>query len=215
MEASLKANRPVVFLGLAVFLALLLGSACASKLFVRTEVANLDKKVEGVQTAVEENQKRIQEHDERLASINTVISQHESQFKAVDGKIEEVKLFARGTLLYKETIRNRDAKFKFDSFEVGPEAKATLDGLVQKLVADNRGVQIEIQGHTDNTGPEEYNVLLGNKRAEAVKLYLYTQYHIPLNRMSVISFGSTVPVAENSTSEGRAQNRRVEVLVYE
>ena len=211
----MKINRSVVTLGLAVFLALLLGSACASKLFVRTEVANLDKKVEDVQTAVEENQKRIQEHDERLASINTVITQHESQFKAVDGKIEEVKLFARGTLLYKETIRNRDAKFKFDSFEIGSEAKATLDALVQKLVADNRGVQIEIQGHTDNSGPEDYNVVLGTRRAEAVKLYLYKQYHIPLSRMSVISLGSTAPVAENSTSEGRAQNRRVEVLVYE
>ena len=210
-----KINRSVIILSLAVFLALLMGTACASKLFVRTEVATLDKKVEDVQTAVEENQKRLQEHDERLTSIGTVITQHDSQFKAVEGKIEEVKLFARGTLLYKETIRNREAKFKFDSSEIGAEAKATLDVLVQKLVADNRGVQIEIQGHTDNTGPEEYNILLGNKRAEAVKQYLYREYHVPLHRMSVISFGSTAPVAENSTSEGRAQNRRVEILVYE
>ena len=210
-----KINRSVVTLGLAVFLALLLSSACASKLFVRTEVATLDKKVEDVETAVEENQKRLKEHDERLASIGSVITQHDSQFKAVDGKIEEVKKFARGTLLYKETIRNGDAKFKFDSSEIGPEAKATLDALVRKLVDENRGVQIEIQGHTDPTGPEEYNLILGNKRAEAVKQYLYREYHVPLHRMSVISFGSTAPVAENSSAEGRAQNRRVEILVYE
>ena len=211
----MKINRSIVTLGLAVFLALLLSTACASKLFVRTEVATLDKKVEDVETSVEENQKRIQAHDERLASIGTVIAQHDTQFMAVDAKIEEVKVFARGTLLYKETIRNRDAKFKFDSSEIGSEAKTTLDALVRKLVEANRGVQIEIQGHTDNTGPEEYNVVLGNKRAEAVKQYLYREYHIPLHRMSVISFGSTAPVADNSTSEGRAQNRRVEVLVYE
>lgn len=211
----MKINRSVATLGLAVFLALLLSTACASKLFVRTEVATLDKKVEDVETSVEENQKRIQGHDERLASIGTVIAQHDTQFKAVDAKIEEVKLFARGTLLYKETIRNRDATFKFDSFEIGSEAKTTLDALVKKLIEANRGVQIEIQGHTDNTGPEEYNVVLGNKRAEAVKQYLYREYHIPLHRMSVISFGSSVPVADNATSQGRAQNRRVEILVYE
>ena len=211
----MKVNRSVITLGLAVFLAFLLSTACASKLFVRTEVAALDKKVEDVETSVEENQKRIQAHDERLESIGTVIAQHDSQFKAVEAKIEEVKVFARGTLLYKETIRNRDARFKFDSADLGGEAKATLDALVKKLIADNRGVQIEIQGHTDNTGPEDYNVVLGNKRAEAVKQYLYREYHIPLHRMAVISFGSTAPVADNATSEGRAQNRRVEVLVYE
>ncbi len=211
----MKINRSVVIFGLAVFLALVFSSACASKLFVRTEVATLDKKVEDVETAVEENQKRLKEHDERLISIGTVISQHDTQFKAVDGKIEEVKKFARGTLLYKETIRNRDAKFKFDSFELGPEAKATIDALVRKLVEENRGVQIEIQGHTDNTGPEEYNLFLGNKRAEAVKQYFYREYRVPLHRMSVISFGSTAPVADNGTAEGRAQNRRVEILVYE
>jgi len=48
-----------------------------------------------------------------------------------------------------------------------------------------------------------------------VKLYLYREYNIPLSRMSVISFGSTAPLGDNATSDGRAQNRRVEVLVYE
>jgi peptidoglycan-associated lipoprotein len=74
---------------------------------------------------------------------------------------------------------------------------------------------IEIQGHTDNTGPESYNETLGQKRAEAVMLYLYKQYHIPLYRMQVISMGATMPIADNGKKEGRAKNRRVEILVYE
>jgi peptidoglycan-associated lipoprotein len=91
----------------------------------------------------------------------------------------------------------------------------TLDKLVETLIAQDRGVYIEIQGHTDSTGEEGYNLLLGKKRAEAAEDYLYKKHHVPLHRMQVVSWGSSAPVGDNKTSEGRAQNRRVEVLVYE
>ena len=83
------------------------------------------------------------------------------------------------------------------------------------LVAQDKGVYLEIQGHTDSTGPESWNLLLGKKRAEAVMEYLHKNYHIPLHRMEVISYGSDMPVGDNSTREGRAQNRRVVILVFE
>jgi peptidoglycan-associated lipoprotein len=76
-------------------------------------------------------------------------------------------------------------------------------------------VYLEIQGHTDSVGPEDWNLILGKKRAEAVWEYLYKQHHIPLHRMQVISLGGSVPVGDNKTADGRAQNRRVEILVYE
>ncbi|MEW5900514.1 MAG: OmpA family protein, partial [Acidobacteriota bacterium] len=110
---------------------------------------------------------------------------------------------------------NNEAKFKFDSAELSPEAKAALDKFVATLIAENRGVYLEIQGHTDNMGPDSVNLPLGKRRAEAVMEYLYKQYHVPLHRMEVISFGSSAPLADNSKREGRAQNRRVEILVYE
>jgi outer membrane protein OmpA-like peptidoglycan-associated protein len=112
-------------------------------------------------------------------------------------------------------LKNSDAKFKFDSAELSPEAKGILDQFVQKLIEENKGVFIEIQGHTDNTGTDEVNMVLGQKRAEAVMMYLYKQHRIPLHRMSVVSLGSSVSVADNSNREGRSQNRRVEILVYE
>jgi outer membrane protein OmpA-like peptidoglycan-associated protein len=190
-------------------------SGCASKKFVVQEVADIDKKVEDVSVEVEANQKRLREHDEKLATIGDLISKQDSQVKAVDAKIDEVKGLIRGNLIARETLRTSDAKFGFDSFQLTPEAKAALDSFVQKLVAENKGVYLEIQGHTDSAGPDEYNLALGKNRAEAVRDYLYRQYHIPLHRMEVISLGSSKPLVDNSTREGRAQNRRIEILVYE
>jgi outer membrane protein OmpA-like peptidoglycan-associated protein len=208
-------NRMALFVGLVVFIALVIGPGCATKKFVQGEMTTIDKKVETVATEVEASQKRIKEHDEKLASIGEVISKHDSQFQAVDGKIEDVRKLVRGNLIYKETLRSNDAKFGFDSSELSADARAALDRFVQQLIAMNRGLYLEIQGHTDNTGPDSVNQALGQRRAEAVMLYFYKQYHIPLYRMQVISLGSSVPVADNSSREGRAQNRRVEILVYE
>jgi outer membrane protein OmpA-like peptidoglycan-associated protein len=134
---------------------------------------------------------------------------------AVDGKIAEVKKFARGTLLFQETLRNNDAKFKFGVYELSDEIKAALDKFVEMLISQDKGRYLEIQGHTDNIGEESFNLLLGKKRADAVMDYLYKTHHIPLHRMEVISLGSSVPVADNKTRDSRAQNRRVEILVYE
>jgi outer membrane protein OmpA-like peptidoglycan-associated protein len=211
----MKKHRIVFFLGLAVVIALVLGPACATKKYVQTETASVDQKVQAVQSTVEENQKRIKEHDEKLATLGTLITQNQAEIKSVDGKIEDVRKSIQGTLVDKAVLTNDQAKFKFDSAELGPEAKAAVDQFVQKLVADNRGVYIEIRGYTDNVGPDDYNLNLSKRRATAVMEYFYKQYHIPLYRMQVIGMGNADPVADNKTKEGRSQNRRVEILVYE
>ncbi len=205
--------------GIVAVIGMISWTGCATKKYVQTELVTLDQKVEGVEGGVEENQKRLREHDEQLATIGSVIKEHEAELATVDGKIdskfEEAKKYARGNLIFKETLRNSEAKFKFDSYELSDEAKALLDTFVQKLIEQDQGRYLEIQGHTDSTGEEEWNLLLGKKRAEAVMKHLYKQHHIPLHRMEAISFGSSAPVADNSSREGRAQNRRVEILVYE
>jgi outer membrane protein OmpA-like peptidoglycan-associated protein len=211
----MKNRQLVFFAGFIVLIALVVGPACATKKFVQTESSALDKKIADVSTEVEASQKRIKEHDDQLATIGSLITQHDGQFKAVDGKIEEVKTLIRGNLVLTATLKNSDAKFGFDSAALSPEAKSILDGFVQKLIEENKGVYIEVQGHTDNTGTDEVNMALGKKRAEAVMMYLYQQHRIPLHRMSVVSMGSSVPVADNSSRDGRSQNRRVEILVFE
>jgi outer membrane protein OmpA-like peptidoglycan-associated protein len=211
----MKNRQLVLFAGFVLLVALVTGPACATKKFVKTESATLDQKIAQVSTEVETSQKRIKEHDEQLATIGSLISQHDNQFKAVDGKIEEVKTLIKGNLVMTATLKNDDAKFNFNSAELSSEAKGVLDGFVQKLITENKGVYIEIQGHTDSTGSDEVNLALGQKRAEAVLMYLYKQHHIPLHRMSAVSLGSSVPIADNGTRDGRSQNRRVEILVYE
>ncbi|MCX6571014.1 MAG: OmpA family protein [Candidatus Aminicenantes bacterium] len=211
----MKNRQLVFFAGFVVLIALVVGPACATKKFVKSESAALDQKIAGVSTEVEASQKRIKEHDDKLATIGSLLTQQEGQIKAVDGKVEEVKTLIRGNLVMTATLKNSDAKFKFDSSELSAEAKGILDQFVQKLIEENKGVFIEIQGHTDNTGTDEVNMVLGQKRAEAVMMYLYKQHRIPLHRMSVVSLGSSVPVADNSSRDGRSQNRRVEILVYE
>jgi peptidoglycan-associated lipoprotein len=211
----MKSYRIIYLIGFLAVVGLLLVPGCATKKYVQQETATIDQKVEGVEAAVEENQKRIREHDERLETLGSLITKQQDDIKGVDGKIEEVRKATQGKLIFKETLKNDQAKFKFDSSELAPEAKAALDVFVQKLVQENRGVYLEIQGHTDNTGEESYNLLLGKKRAEAVMNYLYTQYHIPLHRMQVFSFGASAPVGDNKTKEGRAENRRVDILVFE
>jgi len=123
--------------------------------------------------------------------------------------------FAQGKLVLQEILRNDEAKFEFESYELGDEAKVALDKFVEKLIAQNKGLYLEIQGHADSTGPEDWNLYLGRKRAEAVMEYLHKKYNIPLHRMEVISYGSDAPMGDNSSREGRAQNRRVVILVYE
>ncbi len=204
-----------VVIAAVILIGLISGPGCATKKYVTQEVATLDQKVEGIETAIEENQKRIKEHDEQLASLGSLITQQDAQIKGVDSKIEEVRKFAQGKLIFKEILKNNEATFQFGSFELGPEARATLDQFIQKLIDLDRGVYLEIQGHTDSTGPDGVNMTLGRKRAEAVMEYFYKQYRIPLHRMQVISFGSSAPIADNATREGRAKNRRVEILVYE
>ena len=209
-------NRKIVLLaGLVLLAAIITGPACATKKFVRTESATLDQKIAQVSTDVEASQKRLSEHDEKLTTIGSLISQHDNQFKAVEGEIGEVKTLIKGNLVMTATLKNSDAKFAFNSAALSDAAKGSLDQFVQRLVTENKGVYIEIQGHTDNAGSDEINATLGQKRAEAVLMYLYKQYKIPMHRMSAVSMGSSMPIADNGTRDGRSQNRRVEILVYE
>ncbi len=211
----MKNRKLVILAGFLLVAALITGPACATKKFVRTESATLDQKIADVSTEVEASQRRISEHDEKLSTIGSLITQHDNQFKQVDGKIEEVRTLIRGNLVMTATVKNDEAKFAFDSAALSDQAKGVLDAFVQRLITENKGVYIEIQGHTDSTGTDAINQALGHKRAEAVMMYLYKQHKVPLHRMSVVSLGSSMPVADNGTRAGRSANRRVEILVYE
>ena len=101
--------------------------------------------------------------------------------------------------------------FDFDKFELKPQYCSILDEFVGKLT-QNRNVQVEIQGHTDDIGTAEYNQRLSEARARAVKNYL-VQKGIEKDRLQPVGFGYAQNKAENDTEAGRALNRRVEIAV--
>ncbi len=101
--------------------------------------------------------------------------------------------------------------FDVNSFELKQESQVELDKLIQ-LLNDNPTLRIQIGGHTDNVGKPSDNVILSNNRAKSVINYLIAN-GIAAQRLSAKGFGETQPVADNTTEEGKAKNRRTEMKV--
>ncbi len=101
--------------------------------------------------------------------------------------------------------------FDFGSDVLRPESQTVLDQIAQ-VMGEHSDWKLGVEGHTDNIGGEAYNLDLSNRRAAAVKQALVTRYHIAPDRLSPTGFGATRPVDSNDTLEGRARNRRVELV---
>lgn len=101
--------------------------------------------------------------------------------------------------------------FATDKADIKPESAAALDEIAKFLKADPK-VVVYIVGHTDNVGGFEHNMTLSQRRAEAVVKELTTRYGIPAARLKAVGTGPVRPVASNETEDGRAKNRRVEVV---
>jgi outer membrane protein OmpA-like peptidoglycan-associated protein len=111
----------------------------------------------------------------------------------------------------KQPISFHSGHFEFDKSDLTPETKAELDRAV-KILQDNPDAVIELQGSTDSVGSDVYNQALGERRAKAVFDYLKSKGINP-NRLKTVSLGESKPVASNATDAGRAQNRRVDLVI--
>jgi outer membrane protein OmpA-like peptidoglycan-associated protein len=200
----------VTILGGGVFLVGTMAlTGCASKQYVSDEVsksnATTEKRINEVESQVEATQSKVKQHDTKLAELDNATRQALERAQAA-GKLAE------GKFIFSLVLSDDAAKFPVNRHELSPEAMKALDTFAGRLKAENKNVYLEIQGHTDSTGPDSYNYKLGEARAEAVRRYLNKQ-GIALNRMSTISYGKDEPVDSNKTREGRAKNRRVVVIV--
>lgn len=106
-----------------------------------------------------------------------------------------------------------DVNFKFDSDKLLPRAESILNQVVEDLRAAGYPLTL-IDGYTDSTGPDAYNIKLSQRRAESVKIFLIDK-GVPIDSLMTAAFGESLCVASNSTMEGRYRNRRVELNIAE
>ena len=172
--------------------------ACATQSYVDKHVAPVQAEVTGVQS-------HQQAQDQQLSQLDQTA-------RDALQRAEAANKLAEGKFLYSMVLSDDSVKFPTDGSQLSTEAQTRLADFVQKLKSDNKNVYLEIQGHTDSTGPKSLNERLGEQRADAVRLFM-NQQGVALNRMATISYGPDAPVAPNTTREGRAQNRRVVLIV--
>jgi outer membrane protein OmpA-like peptidoglycan-associated protein len=210
--------------------------ACATKKFVRTEVGNVNAKVDTLSTSLEETQERTRKNEERIGVVDQKAEaagrsavdargaadaaaasarQVGTRVDQVGTRVDQVttELAATRKLVFEVTLSEDQGNFKTGTVVLPDAARARLDEVIGRLKADVKNVFVEIEGHTDSVGAPELNSQLGLGRAESVKRYLYEQHQIPLHKINVISYGEDKPVAPNTNREGRAQNRRVVIKV--
>jgi OOP family OmpA-OmpF porin len=102
------------------------------------------------------------------------------------------------------------ANFDFDKAQLKPSGRDVLDGAV-KTLRDNPSLHVVVEGHTDSVGKDAYNQKLSERRAKAVRDYLVREGIEP-SRITTRGYGESRPVASNDTAEGRAENRRAEII---
>jgi outer membrane protein OmpA-like peptidoglycan-associated protein len=225
--------RNSLFAAALLTLSVAVAPACATKKYVRTEVGNVNSKVDTLAGTVEETQERTRKNEERIGAVDekaeaagrsatsaraaadaaaNAAKEVDGRVATVNNRVSAVETAAR-KLVFEVTLSEDQGNFAFGKTELPDAAKSRLDQLVQQMKADTKNIFIEIEGHTDNVGSPTTNERIGLERAEAVKRYLYEQHQVPLHKMNVISYGEEKPVAPNNKRDGRAQNRRDVVKV--
>jgi len=162
--------------------------------------------------------------DARIANIpNAVFPRSDTLFLAVGSAtannpilIGSIRIAGGGRDLYDRLaedgrVATQGIYFDVNSATIKPESGTTLDE-IGTMLQDHPDLRISIEGHTDSDGDDASNLDLSDRRAASVKDYLVANYGIDASRLESKGLGETVPVADNGTPEGKAQNRRVELV---
>jgi outer membrane protein OmpA-like peptidoglycan-associated protein len=143
--------------------------------------------------------------------VYRLILPYTSDYKPKEPKGEPIKRHQDEK--YKRTFTLDNITFATGKWDLKPSSFPSLDGLVE-MMTDNPKMKIEIAGHTDDVGKDDANMILSQKRAETIVIYLVNN-GISGDRLTPIGYGETMPIAPNTTAEGRQKNRRSEVRVIE
>jgi peptidoglycan-associated lipoprotein len=213
-------RRMSVLLTFGVFAGIALMQGClATRDWVREQVDPVSGRVSQTETRLNQTEGQVGSLGGRMTGAETKLGQVDGRIGQVDAKTDKaLNALANLRLERRFVIDMKDgANFGFNSFNLPSEAKKELDGFLSDLKGDPSGMEgavFLVAGHTDSVGSEDYNYELGKRRADSVSRYLITQKKMDPLRVVTVSYGKTAPAAENNTSQGRAKNRRVEILVY-
>ena len=216
MQRTAVTTTRVLVVGLT---AMSLAIGCASRGFVRQQdeatrialgdqVAELASAVEQVQSDVTALEGAVEQHDKEIEGLSL------TSREALERAIAAGKL-AEGKFVYERVLTDEGVQFGFEKADLSEDARRELDTFAEQIRENDENVFVEIQGHTDSSGEESFNLALGEERAAAVRRYLSLEHGLPLHRMSVISYGEAAPIDDNGTREGRARNRRVSLVVLQ
>ena len=215
---SINSGRYLMGAGLAG--ALLLTQGClATREWVQERMDPLTGRVSQTEGRLDQAEGQIGNLGGRVSGVEGRLGQFEGRLGQVDAKADRaLSAIDNLRLERKLVIDMKDgANFAFNSANLPQEAQREIDGFLSDFKGDaagSQGMVFMVAGHTDNIGPEEYNYDLGKKRADAVSRYLITKKNVDPLRVVSVSYGQSTPVENNSTAQGRAKNRRVEILVY-
>lgn len=234
-------TRRFSLVGIVILVGITALSGCASRKYARLQAQALEPSIQEAQNGVKENAERIDAVDRRAqqgltaagsADTKATAAQQAAQAaqtaaQAADRKADtanqgvqqannristlETRVSNIGPEAYSESEK-QTVTFALNSSVLSNQAKSTLDGIVGGLSGQRTNYMLELEGFTDSTGSEQYNIGLSIRRSESVERYLVSK-NIPLFRISIIGLGKENPVADNKSKEGRDQNRRVEVHV--
>ena len=202
-------------------------SGCATKNYVKTQTAPLIDQTNELNDKTAANNRAIHDTDERAQSgITKAQGAADSATQNAQGaqkaagdaenaandavhRADSLASVVAGLDNYKP-IGNVSVTFGFDKSTLTKDDKEQLDTFAATL-ANAKSYIVEVTGGTDSTGNADYNYALSQRRADAVVQYIASKYNIPAHRFYLIGIGKDKEVADNSTREGRAKNRRVDI----
>ena len=202
-------------------------SGCATKNYVKTQTAPLIDQTNELNDKTAANNRAIHDTDDRAQSgITKAQGAADSATQNAQGaqkaagdaenaandavhRADSLASVVAGLDNY-QAIGNVSVTFGFDKSTLTKDDKEQLDTFAATL-ANAKSYIVEVTGGTDSTGNADYNYALSQRRADAVVQYIASKYNIPAHRFYLIGIGKDKEVADNTTREGRAKNRRVDI----
>ncbi|MBI5331333.1 MAG: OmpA family protein [Betaproteobacteria bacterium] len=194
---------------------------------VGKQLQSLDASLGSARTQLEAEATALARAGQRIVSLESAAKNHEERLTKAEQEHSQLSMSAREALdravtagrlaegkLVMESVLTEDVSgFRVYRAQLSEAARQSLDEFAARLKQENKNIYVEVQGHTDSSGSAKVNHKLSRQRAEAVQEYLTKVAGLPVHRVGVVAYGATRPLADNDTPEGRAKNRRVDLVV--